>query len=130
MDEKGVGRAYHDFPSKICCLTITKKFVREPFCVSECFWCRNLFFGQKVRGRVYHDFLWKKCCLTVTKKFVRGPFCASENFWCRKTCMDKRRRGKEAVSQFSVGTLLSHSAESFIREALCVSEKFCFRKNI
>ena len=37
MDEWGGGggeggREYHDFPSKIFCLTVPKNFVGEPFC--------------------------------------------------------------------------------------------------
>ena len=34
MDKRGGGREYHDFPSKIFCLTVPKIFVGEPFIVS------------------------------------------------------------------------------------------------
>ena len=63
---------YHDFPSKICCLTLPKNFVEEPACVSDKFGYRKIFC---IRGR-YHDFLSETLCLTVTvlKKFVWEPF--------------------------------------------------------
>ena len=33
-----MGSGYHDFPSKLCCLTQPKVFVGEPFRVPEYFW--------------------------------------------------------------------------------------------
>ena len=44
-------RGYHDFPSKIFCLTVPKNFEGEPFLVSENFWYRNKLFMHK-RGAV------------------------------------------------------------------------------
>ena len=34
-------RGHHDFPSKLCCLTVPKIFVGET-CVSESFWYRKM----------------------------------------------------------------------------------------
>ena len=39
-DKRGGG--YHDFLSKLFCLTVPKNFVEEPFCVSENFWYRKM----------------------------------------------------------------------------------------
>ena len=39
--DKGGGREYHDFSSKICCHTVPKNFPGELFPVSEKFWYRN-----------------------------------------------------------------------------------------
>ena len=47
-------RGHHDFPSKICCLTIPKNFVGD-FCVSENFWYRNILW-MRGGGRECHDF--------------------------------------------------------------------------
>ena len=46
-------RGHHDFPSKICCLTVPKNFVGETFCVSEKFWYRKML---GIREGGYHDF--------------------------------------------------------------------------
>ena len=48
-------KGYHDFPSKLFCLTIPKNFVGEPFGVSENFWYRKILC---FRG-LCHDFLSK-----------------------------------------------------------------------
>ena len=47
---EGGGRECHDFPSKICCLTVPKNFVGEPFCVSENFWYRKILWIRGVEG--------------------------------------------------------------------------------
>ena len=49
-------KGYHDFPLKSFRLTVPKKFVEEPVCVSEKFGYRK--FSSKGGG-----------CLTVLKKF-------------------------------------------------------------
>ena len=71
MDKRGGG--YHDFPLKNFRLTVPKKFVEEPVCVSENFGYRKTLC---LRGE-YHDFLEKICCLTVPKNFVGEPFSVS-----------------------------------------------------
>ena len=40
-------RRYHDFPLKIFCLTVPKKFVGEPFCVSENVWFRKILWMRE-----------------------------------------------------------------------------------
>ena len=35
-------KGYHDFPLKNFCLTVSKKLVQEPLCVSENFWYRKM----------------------------------------------------------------------------------------
>ena len=35
-------KGYHDYPLKKFCLTVPKKLVEEPFCVSENFWYRKI----------------------------------------------------------------------------------------
>ena len=52
-----------------------KKFLEQPFCVSECFGYRN----TSCLGREYHDFVSKNCCPTVPKKFVGDSFCLSQS---------------------------------------------------
>ena len=63
---------YHDFPSKMFCLTVPDHFVEELFCVSERSGLRKNLF---LKGE-YHDFLQKICCLTAPKKIVGEHFCA------------------------------------------------------
>ena len=46
----GGGRECHSFPSKICCLTVPKNFVGEPFCVSENSWYRKDLWIRGVEG--------------------------------------------------------------------------------
>ena len=43
------GGRYHDFLSKLFCLTVPKNFVGEPFCISENFWYRKMLGIE--RGR-------------------------------------------------------------------------------
>ena len=72
-------RRHHDFPSKLCCLTVPKNFVGET-CVSERFWYRKILWMR--RGvREYRDFQMEIFCLTEPKSFVEEPFCVAENFW-------------------------------------------------
>ncbi len=68
MDKKA--GEYQDFPSKVFCLTIPKKFVGEPFSVSINSGIEN-FLG--FRG-LCHDFPSKIFCLTAPKHFVEEPF--------------------------------------------------------
>ena len=42
---------YHDFRLKNCCLTVPTNFVGKPFCVSQNFWCRKLFWIRGGGGR-------------------------------------------------------------------------------
>ena len=47
-DNRGGG--YHDFPSKLFCLTVPNHFVEEPFCVSENFWYRKILWLRGVEA--------------------------------------------------------------------------------
>ena len=109
---------YHDFPSKIVCLTLPKNFVGEPFSVSISGASKN-FMYKRAMSRFSTDFF----CLAVPKKFVREPFCTvfqkksgTEKFSCI--------RGG-GVSRFSVDFFLSHTVEKLHRGIL-----LCFRKNL
>ena len=48
-DKRERGGGHHDFPSKICCLTIPKNFVGET-CVSERFSYRKIVKDKRERG--------------------------------------------------------------------------------
>ena len=61
---------HHDFPLKICCLTLPSNFVGET-CVSENFGYRKMLRIREREGAGGdHDFLSKFCCLTVQKIFL------------------------------------------------------------
>ena len=67
-------RGYHNFLSKICCLTVPKNFVGEPFCVSEkCCYRKMLGTRQGAGITISRRFF----CLTVPKKIVGDPFSVS-----------------------------------------------------
>ena len=78
MDKMGGGgREYHDFLSKILCLTVPKNIVGEPFSVS-------LFSGiQKFYASEGYVTIFRRIFLThSTETFRRGTLlcCVSENF--------------------------------------------------
>ena len=93
-DKRGGG--YHDFLSKLFCLTVPKNFVGEPFSVSSISGSKN-FMLQRVMSR----FSVENFLSHSTETFRRGTLfcCVSENFWWRKSkkFMDKRGGG---VSRF------------------------------
>ena len=91
-------RGHHDFPSKICCLTIPKDFVAET-CVSEKFWYRKILW-MRGEGRECHDFPLEIVCLTVPKIFAEEPFCVAENFWYRKMSRRRERGHHDFPSKF------------------------------
>ena len=99
-------RGYHDFLSKIFCLTVPKNFVGEPFCVSKKFWYRKL----PCIGGGHHGFVenfWSH----RTQKLRKGFFLCFRNFLAWKKIMDKRW----GVSQFSFGNFSFPSAKKFRR---------------
>ena len=61
-------RGYHNFPSKIFCLTVPKNFVGMPS-MSEKIWGIENF----MHNRGNHKFPSKIFCLTVPKNFVGMP---------------------------------------------------------
>ena len=59
--------------SKNFCLRVPKNFLGEPFCVSESFWYRIIFW---IRGGDCQDILSEIFCRTVPKSIIAEPFCA------------------------------------------------------
>ena len=76
------GGGHHDFPSKICCLSVPKKFVEEPFCVSENFWYRKILWIRGGGGEEYQDFPSHRA-----KKFCRATRQCFTNLGYRKICI-------------------------------------------
>ena len=70
MDEKG--GEYQNFPSKIFCLKVAKKFVREPFSVSLISGIEK-FYASEGYVKIFRQ---KNFCLAVPKHFVEEPFYA------------------------------------------------------
>ena len=116
-DKKG----YHDFPSKLFCLTVLKDFVRESLCNSE-----KIRYEEKSlvkRGsKTVSRFSVELFCLRTPKRFAEEPFCVSENS-VLKFFVQKRR-----ISQFQVGNCLSHSTDELLKGTLCASKNFGSRK--
>ena len=68
MDKRREGGSeYHDFPSKISCLTVPKNSKGEPFSVSLISGIEK-FYASEGYVTIF--------CLTVPKHFVEEPFCA------------------------------------------------------
>ena len=65
-------KAFHDFPLKNFCLTVTKKLVEETFCVSEKFRHPKML---GIREGGIHVSPSKLFCLTVPKNIVGEAFC-------------------------------------------------------
>ena len=95
------------------CLTVPKKFVWQPFSVSEKIGCRKNL--RTLRG--FHYFLLAIFCLRTPKNFVGKHFGDSENFWFRKFSLIREVGVYHDI--FS-----SHSIENFRTGTL-----LCFRKN-
>ena len=119
---------YKDFLSKICCLTVSKDVVGQPFCVSVIFWYRYIIWIKGGGGRDgVSRFSVNFFRLTVPKKFIGEPFsvsllCVIENF------MYKKGGGREVVSRFAVKIFLSHSAKKFRRGSLQCFTNFGYWK--
>ncbi len=118
---RGRGK-YQDFPSKVFCLTVPKKFVGEPFRVS-------LISGiEKFYAQEGYVTIFRRIFLSLsTEKLCRETLlcCISENFWKRKSLWI-RRRGK--YQDFSSKFFLSHSAEKIRRGTLQGVTDFGYRK--
>ena len=115
-DKRGGG--YHDFLSKLFCLTVPNHFVEEPFCVSESFGYRKMLGIRE--GRV-SQFSVEIVLSHSTESFRRGTLLCFRKFGISKNCMPKR-----GISGSSIEYLLSHSTENLRRTTLlcCVSENF------
>ena len=72
-----IGGGYHDFISKLFCLTVPKKFLGGPF-LSENFWIK------KMHKMVYHDFVgnWFSHSTGIIR---RGTLHFSEKIFYRKS---------------------------------------------
>ena len=116
MDKRGEegGREYHDFPLKICCLTVPKKFVGEPFSVSENFWCRKMLAIKRVGGGGgVSQFPVEFVLSHSTEKILGGTLRCFRKFRVSKNSMHRR-----GISRFSVGNFFSHSTEKLRRRTL------------
>ena len=72
-----IRRGYRYFPSKVHCLTVPQKFVRESFCLWKKFWYRKF---SCIREGVI-TLLSETFCLTGPKRKTRyGNFPVSQNF--------------------------------------------------
>ena len=85
LDEMGISR----FFVENFCLTVPKKFVRDPFCFKKILVWR-IFMQRRGRGGIM--VLPKHFCLTVPKNFVRCLFCFTK-FLVSKKIMEKRGEG-------------------------------------
>ncbi len=68
---------YQDFPSKIFCLRVPKKFIGEPFCAVFQKTSGSEKFMDK-RGGEYQDLPLIIFCLTVPKRFVGDSISVSQ----------------------------------------------------
>ena len=81
-------RGHHEFPSKICCLTLPKNFVGET-CASENFWYRKMLrIRERERGRASRPSV-ENLLSHSTEKLRRGNLCfrkvlVSQNFMDEK----------------------------------------------
>ena len=92
-------RGHHDFPSKICCLTVPKIFVGET-CVSESFCYRKMLRIREGGGiTTFH----RNIVVSQYEKLRRGNLCFRK-FLVSKNVKDKRERG---ASRLSIENLLS-----------------------
>ena len=117
-DKRGGG--YHDFLSKLFCLTVPKNFVGEPFCVSEKFWYRKTLWIRGGRWREGVSRFSVENLSRSTEKIRRGTLLCFRKFLVLKNVRENRA-GR--VSQFCVEIVFSHSTETFRRGTL-----LCFRK--
>ena len=74
MDGKGGGEECHNFPLKICRLTVPENFVGEPFCVSENFWYRKILWIRRGEGGSV-TFFHRKFVVSQYRKTSSGNPC-------------------------------------------------------
>ena len=133
-------KGYHDFPLKNFRLTVPKKFVEEPFCISDNFCYRKML---RIRERGVSRFSVENFLSHNAKNLRRGTLQCFIKFGYRKiSCLWREyydflwkiccltvwyRKSlwiKGGVSQFPVKIVLSHSTESFHRGTLLCSRNF------
>ena len=113
---------HHDFPSKICCLTVPNNFVGET-CVSEYFWYRKMLRIREWGGASRLSL--ENLLSHSTEKLRRGNLCFRK-FLVSKNVKDNRERG---ASRLSIENLLSHNTEKLRRGNLCF-RKVLVSKNV
>ena len=117
-------KGYNDFHLKNFFLTVPKKFVQEPFCVSEKFWYRKML-GIK-EGRVSR-FSVKTVLFHSAEKFRTGTLLSSRKFLVSTNNRDKRGGGyHDFPSKLFCLTVL----KNFVEEPFLVSENFWYRKKL
>ena len=110
-------REHHNFPSKICYLTVSKNIVGETFCASEKKLYRNILwisggkknihnFSQKISVSYYWKIRWK-------------TLLCFRNLPVSKKVCDKRGGG---FHDFPKKLFCLTVPEHFVEEPLCVSE--------
>ena len=100
---------YHDLPSNLLCLTVSKHFVQQPFCVSQKFW-----FWIFLRKKGYHVSFLNKLRRTMPKRFIDEPFSISQ-----KLRFQKLFRIRKGLSRYSVEYFCFTVLKHFIEEPLC-----------
>ena len=82
-------RGYHDFPSKLFCLTRQIHFIEEPFCVSESFVYQKILclWGEISRFPI------ENLSSHSTEKFPRRSLLCSTNFWSQKSLRIREGEG-------------------------------------
>ena len=82
---------HHEFPSKICCLTVPSNFVGE-ICVSENFWYRKMLRIRERERERASRFSVENLLSHNTEKLRRGNLCFRKVL-VSKNVKDKRERG-------------------------------------
>ena len=119
MDKR---RDYHDFLSKVFCLTVPKNFVGEHFGVSKNFEWWKFFMHQSGGYQVSSS---KTFYHTKPKKFVRERHGASDTFVHRKKIVQMM-----GISLNSLEKSLSHGADNICRRNLLGFEKFLVSESL
>ena len=99
----------HHFPLKNFSPRVPKKFVEEPFCVSEKFWYRNILWIRDGGGEGGSITIFcQKFLSHSTKKIRRGTLLCFRKILVSKHYMDKRRgRGGREYHNFLSKIFLS-----------------------
>ena len=112
---------YQDFPSKIFCLTVPKKFVREPFSVSLISGIEKVW----IRGGGVSRFSVEIFMSHSAENFRKGILLFLRKFLVSKSFTEDR-----GVSRFFVGNFWSQSAEKFRTGILYCCNIFGYRQSL
>ena len=115
-----VGGQCQDFPLKICCPTVPKNAVGEPFSHSLISGIEKVWIRGEAEGEWSSSILCRIFFVSQCRKLMWGKpsVLCFRNIPAAKKFMDKK-----GVSRFSVESFLSHSAKKFRRGTpmCCVS---------